>query len=160
MVGKRDKIVLWLMQQDDNTEFECDVKRDKRSLNANAFFHVLCQKVAEKTQQSLYEVKNQMIADYGQTDTEMGAVILRDDIEWKTLETIHLHPTTATRTLDDGKLYRVYYVMRGSHTYDTREMARLIEGMVQEAKNVGVETLTPKELEQMIGRWKPVNGVE
>lgn len=155
MVGKRDKIVLWLMQQDDNTEFECNIKRNKRSLSANAYFHVLCQKVAEKTSQSLTEVKNQTISDYGQTDIDMGTIILRDDIDWRKIQGLHLHPTMATRVLDNGKLYRVYYVMRGSHTYDSKEMSRLIDGMVQEAKAVGVETMTPAELAQLIGRWKP-----
>lgn len=153
MVGKREKIVLWLMSQPDG-EYECIKKRKKRSLNANAYFHVLCQKVAEKTSQSITEVKNQVIADYGQLDKDLGTVILRDDIEWKGLASLHLHPTTATRTLDDGKLYRVYYIMRGSHTYDTKEMTTLIDGMVQEAKAVGVETLPPAELERMLGAWK------
>lgn len=157
MEGKRDKIVLWLMSQPDDLVFTCDIKREKRSLSANAFFHVLCQKVAEKTSQSLTEVKNQMIADFGQIDTEIGSIILRDDIEWRKLE-IHLHPTTHTKILDNGKMYRVYYVMRGSHTYDTREMSRLIEGIVQEAKQQDIETLTPRELEQMLGRWKPSEG--
>ena len=155
IVGNREKVVMWLMNQPQDKIYECSEKRIKRSLSANAYFHVLCQKVAEKTSQSLTEVKNQVIADYGQLDKDLGTVILRDDIDWKSLQSLHLHPTTATRTLDDGKLYRVYYIMRGSHTYDTKEMTTLINGMVQEAKAVGVETLTPMELQQMIGRWKP-----
>lgn len=154
MVGKREQIVLWLMSQPEG-EYECVKKRKKRSLQANAYFHVLCQKVAEKTNQSTTEVKNQIISDYGQVDKNCGEIILRDDIDWRRLDTLHVHPTTATRTLDNGKLYRVYYIMRGSHTYDTKEMSILIEGIVQEAKAVGVETLTSRELEQMIGRWKP-----
>jgi len=154
MVGKRDQIVVWLMNQPDDKVYECREKPKKRSLSANAFFHVLCQKVAEKTNQSLTEVKNQTIADYGQIDTDLGTLILRDEIDWRKLPSIHLHPTTATRTLDDGRLYRVYYIMRGSHTYDSREMSKLIDGIVSEAKEVGVETLPPAELEKMIGRWK------
>ena len=154
MVGNREKLVVWLMGQPEDKIFECVEKRNKRSLSANAYFHVLCQKIAEMTNQSLTEVKNQMIAEYGQTDTDLGTLILRDEIDWKKLPSIHLHPTAATRTLDDGRLYRVYYIMRGSHTYDTKEMSKLIDGVVSEAKEVGVETLPPAELERMIGRWK------
>lgn len=153
MVGKRDKLLVWLANQPQDKEYEITERRKKRSLSANSYFHVLCQKVAEKTSQSLTEVKNQMIADYGQIDVEVGTIILLDEIDWKKLG-IHLHPTTHSKVMDNGKLYRAYYVMRGSHTYDSREMARLIDGMVQEAKQVGVETMTPRELEQMIGRWK------
>lgn len=153
MIGSREKVVLWLMSQPEG-EYECTKKRKKRSLQANAYFHVLCQKVAEATEQSSTEVKNQIISDYGQVDKDCGEIILRDDIDWRKFDTLHVKPTTATKVLDNGKLYRVYYVMRGSHTYDTKEMATLIDGIVREAKEVGVETLTPTELEQMIGRWK------
>jgi hypothetical protein len=44
-------------------------------------------------------------------------------------------------------------VMRGSHTYDTREMSRLIDGTVEEAKELGIETLTPEQLERMKASW-------
>jgi hypothetical protein len=44
--------------------------------------------------------------------------------------------------------------MRGSHTYDTKEMARLIDGVVYEAKSIGIETLSPDELERMKSLWK------
>ena len=154
MRGTIKQVMNWLLEQDNSKIYEVKEYKPKRSLNANSFFHLLCQKVAEKTSQSLTEVKNQMISDYGQTDIDMGTIILKDDIDWRKIQGLHLHPTMATRVLDNGKLYRVYYVMRGSHTYNSKEMNRLIEGMVQEAKAVGVEVLTPRELEEMIGRWK------
>lgn len=154
MEGSRDDVIRWLLSQPPDKKYKAEIWRNKRSLSANAYFHLLCQKVAEKTSQSLTEVKNQMIADYGQTDTEMGTVILRDDIDWRRLQGLHLHPTMATRVLDDKKLYRVYFIMRGSHTYDSKEMSTLIDGIVQEAKAVGVETMPPEELARMIGRWK------
>ena len=45
--------------------------------------------------------------------------------------------------------------MRGSHTYDSREMSELIKGTIQEAEDLGIETLTPRELEQILGKWNP-----
>jgi 16S rRNA U1498 N3-methylase RsmE len=44
-------------------------------------------------------------------------------------------------------------VMRGSHTYNTAEMSRLIDATVEEAKELGVETLTPDQLERMKASW-------
>ena len=44
-------------------------------------------------------------------------------------------------------------MMRGSHTYDSGEMSILIDGVVQEAKQLGIETLTPNELERMKNLW-------
>ena len=80
-------------------------------------------------------------------------IILDDNIPWQKLDNIHLRPTAFTKVLDNGRLYRVYYVMRGSHTYDTKEMSRLIDGTVSEAKELGIETMTPNEIERMKQQW-------
>lgn len=143
---------------DENRErdlrLETKIWRNKRSLNANAYYYVLAHKIAQRLKSGATEVCNQLIADYGQPDTEIGHIILRSDVDWRKIETIHLRPTTKARTLDNGETYRVYYVMRGSHTYDTAEMAALIDGTVSEAKDLGIETMTPAELEAMKRAWK------
>lgn len=126
--------------------------RQKRSLDANSYFHVLAGKIAEVTGSSLTEVKNHLLSEYGQyeiIDNKLVPMIIREEVEWEKLETVHLKPTPATRVLDDGRLYRVYYLMRGSHTFDTAEMSRLIDKTIEEAKALGIETLTPAELERM-----------
>lgn len=130
--------------------------RKKRSLDSNAYFHVLAGKIAEALHTSMTEVKNHLLADYGQyeiIDNQLVPMIIRDDVEWQKLETVHLRPTAAIRVLDDGKLYRVYHLMRGSHTFDTAEMHRLITSTVGEAKALGIETATPDELERMNQLW-------
>lgn len=128
--------------------------RERRSLNANSYFHVLCEKLAAKLGTTNTAMKNKMISEYGCTDIELGKIILEDSVDWMEIESLHLRPTAAVRTLNDGKLYRVYYVMRGSHTYNTAEMARLIDGAVQEAKEQGIETMTPEQIERMKALWK------
>ena len=128
--------------------------RQKRSINANNYFHTLVDKIAEAQGVSHSEIHNQLIAEYGCVDEGIKNLILDDEIPWNQLENIHLRPTTATKVMDNGKLYRVYIVMRGSHTYDTREMSRLIDGTVNEAKELGIETLTPDELRRMVEVWK------
>lgn len=131
--------------------------REKRSLTANAYFHVLAGKIAEAASCGLTEAKNHLIADYGQMerlpDGGVMTVTILDSIDWPRLDALHLRPTSATRVQDDGRLYRVYLVMRGSHTYDTREMSVLIDGTVNEAKEIGIETLPPDELERIKSAW-------
>lgn len=130
--------------------------REKRSLDSNAYWHVLVTKIAEKLNSSVTEVKNQLLADYGQPEIandSLMTIIMRDDIEWQKLDTIHLKPTTAVRTMDDGKLYRVYYVMRGSHTFDSAEMSRLISATVDEAKELDIEVATPDQIARMNALW-------
>lgn len=127
--------------------------RERRSLDANAYFHVLCTKIAEQLHQTVTEVKNDLIAEWGQPDQEIRTIILDDAIDWRKIEPLHLRPTVATKTLDNGRLYRVYIVMRGSHTYDKKEMSRLIDGAIETAKELDIETLTPEQIERMKNAW-------
>lgn len=130
---------------------------EKRSLNANAYFHVLCDKIADTTHESHREVHNQLIADYGQVeviDNHLMPIIIRDDIDWRKLETLHVRPTTNRRILDDGNVYVVYLVMRGSHTYDSKEMSTLLDGTIREAEELGIETITPDEKARMLQQWQ------
>lgn len=48
----------------------------------------------------------------------------------------------------DGIMYRTYKLLRGSSTYDTSEMARLIDGLITSCKEAGLaasEIATPDE---------------
>lgn len=140
---------------------ECRLKvvqyREGRSLDANAYFHVLVGKIAEVMDCSKVFIKNKMIAEYGQYEKINGKLItipLDDDIEAYDLEFCHLQPTTQTTINTAGKIFRINIVMRGSHTYDTKEMSELIKGTVQEAKALGIETATPQEIKEMEERWR------
>lgn len=128
--------------------------REKRSLTANAYFHVLLAKIAEAVGASNTEVKNDLINRYGFPEIPGVQMILREKDDWRKLEGVHLHPTSATQVLGNGELYRVYYLMRGSHTYDSKEMARLIDGTVSEAKELGIDTMPTSEIERMVKQWQ------
>lgn len=133
---------------------QVDKYREDRSDRANRYFHKLVQEIAKKQKLSMIEVKNQMISDYGCLDDKMPDIQLQASIDWRRIETLHLQPTTEYSVNDDGILYYTYKVMRGSHTYNTKEMSVLIDGVVQEAKNLGIETLPPYEIERMKQQWK------
>lgn len=130
---------------------------EKRSLTANAYFHKLVSLIAQRNKESITERKNSLIAEYGQFDETIKNIILDDEIDWRQVGYLHLMPTTATRVLDNGRLYRVYHVMRGSHTYSVAEMSRLIDGTVEQAKELGIETLPPAELARMKAAWTQKN---
>lgn len=141
--------------KDKDLNIEIKQFREKRSLNANSYFHLMVDKIAAVLRSTHTEIHNWLISEYGQIDEQINNIILDDEIEWRKIETIHLRPTTATRVMDNGKLYRVYWVMRGSHTYDTAEMSRLIDGTVEQAKDIGIETMPPDEIERMKALWNP-----
>lgn len=127
--------------------------RAKRSLNANAYFHVLAGKIAEKTGTSMTHEKNRLIREYGQWLFDGGRIpTITMKPEWEDrlldMDTVHVKPI---RRDEDGVQFGV---MRGSHTYDTAEMSRLIDATVAECKELGIETLPPDEIERMKSTWR------
>ena len=130
--------------------------RPRRSLDANAYFHVLVGKIADQLRLSKTYVKNMMIGHYGQQDfMEDGSpIILKTNIQPdKMAEQEYLHCLPCRVSVENDIEVIFYKVFRGSHTYDSKEMSILIEGTVNEAKELGIETIPPDELERMIGRW-------
>ena len=139
--------------KDKDLTLEVKRYREGRSLTANAYFHKLCDLIAKKMHTSEIESKNLMLSRYGQLDEDVKHIILDDEVDYLKITSLHLRPTSHTKTMDNGKLYRVYLVIRGSHTYDTAEMSDLIDGTVDEAKELGIETLPPIEIERMKAAW-------
>ncbi len=124
---------------------------EKRSLNANAYFHVLVGKIADELKAPKPYVKNILIGRYGQQELIDGEPVffktnLPDDVMLNR-EDIHCMPCQRE---EKATYYKVY---RGSHTYTQDEMNLLITNTVQEAKELGIETATPDELKEMIGAW-------
>ena len=159
ITGKPLDIISYLMSAEDKEAlYDLSPHKDvkKRSLNANNYFYLLITKIAEKLKLSLNEVHNMMLSSYGYPeyiDDKIVYFILPDRVDVNKLEGVHLKATAKTQTLSNGELNRVYIVMRGSHTYNSAEMARLIDGVIQEAEALDIETLTPNQKEQMLQQW-------
>jgi hypothetical protein len=47
-----------------------------------------------------------------------------------------------------------YFLYKHTHTLDSKEMARLIDGVIYEAEQLGIETATPEEKAKMLARWQ------
>lgn len=135
--------------------------RKKRSLDANAYYWQLITKLAHCVGISKPAAHNIMLRKYGQDEIIGGKLIYlilpdTDAAEEQALEaeTYHIKPTSEVRVGTDGEIYRTYIMIRGSSTYDTKEMSKLIDGLVTECKNVGIETLTPEEIEKMMSSYE------
>ena len=60
----------------------------------------------------------------------------------------------AGESILNGKKFIHYKVYKGSSEMNTKEMSILIDGIVQEAKALGIETLPPNELQSLKESWK------
>lgn len=135
--------------------------RQRRSLDANAYFHVLNDKIAKATNVSRFYSKNLLIARYGQREIidDIPVTITTKAPDNYMMEQEYLHTyLCATNDKTDPETGEVstwysYRVYRGSHTYSSAEMSQLIDGTVAEAKQLGIETMTPDEIARMEAEW-------
>ena len=157
MTGTAAEIIQYLFDQDKTKRWDIKEHREKRSLDANAYFHVLCDKLRLKLGISMARCKNHLIADYGQIQylPDGAPMIYKTNAPEEymaELETIHTKCVKVTE--ENGKEVFFYRLYRGSHEYDTKEMSQLIDGTVQECKAVGIETATPDEIARMEALWE------
>lgn len=118
--------------------------RQKRSLDANAYAWVLMSKIADVTHQTKEQVYVRELKDYGQ-----HAFLFRVEHGTK----VSLDGVYATFLEYDGR-FDIYEAFRGSSTYDTKEMSDFIDGIIQDAKELGIDTAPVMELDEIKKRWR------
>ena len=134
-----------------DTDVDVIVKkhRKKRSLDANAYAWVLIDKLAQRTRLSKAEVYRNAIRNIGGVSETVCVVDKavnrlcdgwsRNGLGWQT----ERFPSK----IDGCTNVTLYY---GSSSYDTEQMSALIDSLVQECKAVGIETMSPEELNSLI----------
>lgn len=138
-----------------NGEWEITLKPQKkrRSLDANAYCWVLLDKLAYTLQRPKTDVYRQYIREIGGNSETVCVVNEAVDklrrgwedhgLGWQT-ETMPSKINGCTNVI-------LYY---GSSTYDTKQMSRLINLIVEDCKDQGIETMTPAELSALLDRWE------
>jgi hypothetical protein len=126
--------------------------RQRRSLDANAYFWVLADKLAEKLRITKEEVYRDAIKEIGGVSETVcvtdGAVERfcngwgRNGLGWMT--------DTFPSKIEGCTNVTLYY---GSSTYDSAQMSTLIDNIVQECKAQGIETATPAEIARLKSMW-------
>ena len=137
-------------------ELSVEIKkwRNTRSLNANAYFHVLVDKIAKAVKLSAEDVKVKMNLDYGtiakdEKGLKVGFKVLKEVPITKFVK----YAKPIDEVIENGKVFVKYLIHKETHTLTTDEMARLIDGTIQEAQQLGIETITPEEKAKMISLW-------
>lgn len=128
------------------------LKKKKRSLDANAYCWVLIDKLAQKLNLTKTDIYRSYIKNIGGNNT---TVCVPD----KSVETlikgwehngIGWQTDTMTSKLDGCTNVVLYY---GSSTYDTEQMSRLLDLIIQDCEALGISTLTPRELAALKQGW-------
>lgn len=153
IVEDREQAKTFLNSLKSNKDYQVEIKqkRDKRSLKANAYCWVLCEKIAKIIGSTNEEVYRTVINDVGVFTT---IEILRE-----AYKDFHKAWTSngkgwLIKTLDMGKERLTLQCYKGSSVYDTEEMARLIDELVYRAKELDIPLEPPEEIERIKSLWR------
>ena len=127
--------------------------REKRSLDANAY----CWRLLDELSSALgvpkeelylrYVKESGIFRDFCLSEEEAGTFRTawsRLGIGWPTEQVDYAEDA-------DCLIIRAYY---GSSTYNTKQMSRLIDNIVQDCEAVGIDTKTPNEIANMLSLWE------
>lgn len=145
MEGTAKQIIEWLLDQPKDVLFKITQIKKKRSLDANAYAWVLCQRIAEVLQTSKDEVYERMIQRYSTFDMDEEGYITVTMLQRVPVEKLGGH----WRMIGTHDGFNSYIRLKGSSEMDPKEMNHLITGIVSEAQELGIETMTPRELQRM-----------
>lgn len=130
-----------------NYEYEIKPYKEKRSLSANALAWLYCDRLAEKLHSTKEEIYRIAVANVG-VFTEIKVA---DAEAAKRFKQIWQHNGVGwlTKTINETTI-QAYY---GSSTYNTQEMARLIDFLQDECRRQGIETRPQEEIDSMLREW-------
>lgn len=132
---------------------ECKKWRNRRSLDANAYMWTLVDKIAQKTRQKPVDVYRHAIKEIPGNSTLVCVQDKAKDVLQQQWQAKGLGwQTEELKSKIEGCTNIVLYY--GSSVYNTTQMSLLIDSIVEEAKALGIETLTPYELEGMKAQWQ------
>ena len=127
--------------------------RKKRSLDANAYAWVLISKIAEKTNIPKTEIYRQAIKEIGgNSETvcvqDKAVETLcngweRNGLGWQT--------ETFPSKIEGCTNVTLYY---GSSEYDTAQMSRLVNSIIQDCEALGIETKSQAEIDSLLSSWR------
>lgn len=131
--------------------YELKPYRQKRSLNANAYMWVLADKLADKLRTTPVAIYRTAIDNAGVfEEIKVGSVEAAQRFKriWQSNGLGWL-----TKTIDDTTIFAYY----GSSTYDSKQLARVIDFLQDECREQCIETRPQEEVDAMLREWDQRN---
>ena len=141
--------------KDDKLTIDIKKWRKKRSLDANSYCWVLCDRIAKELSKESIVTKEQIYKDaISQVGTFEPMIIEEKAYDnfkriWEK-QGLGFIVQEVTRKDKCIKVHCYY----GSSTYDTKEMSLLIEIIVDLAKSLDIETKPKEEIESLLRSWQ------
>ena len=131
----------------DDKELTVQVKeyRQKRSLSQNAYMWVLLNEIGKAVNRSKEDIYKELVKDYGVFEILplKNEAVKRFNHNWSKNGLGWFTETIGQSKLKGYTNLIAYY---GSSTYDTQEMNRLLDAVVNECQELGIQTMTMAEI--------------
>ena len=117
-----------------DAELDIEIKkhREKRSKSANAYFHVLVNKIAAERGGSDEATKASLVVEYGALAKDADGLTVGFKLPASVdVSTIYPYVKCFDTRVENGKMFKCYLVYKQTHLMDSKEMARLIDGAIE-----------------------------
>ena len=139
------------LKNDNKLNIELKKYREKRSLDSNAYAWVLLGELQNFLNIPKEEIYRDLIRNIGSYEV----IPVRDEAVEKFRQAWSKNGigwvTETTKSKLDGYTNIIAYF--GSSTYNTKEMTRLINLLVEECKQFGIETKSQEEIDSLLKEW-------
>ena len=140
MVGNALKLIEFLYVQEKDKLYEVKEYKKKRNNNQNSRYWKLINELSLKLKISVEKLHFEMLKNYSQR----YEILVPADKEIRGIE----YYEKKSKIIKDGKEYIVYHVYTPSHELKTDEFAILLDGLIQEAIQQGIDVRSPSEIER------------
>lgn len=128
--------------------------KEKRSLDANKYFHLLVNKIAAKVKSSDDEVKRNLVCRYGPLARDENGELIGAMIPvGQDISSFYPYTRCYKTEIYGGKECNCYLFYKRTRDMDKSEFSRLIDGTVSEAMELGIETKSREEIDSLLNSW-------
>lgn len=138
---------------DRELEISLSIPRRRRSLDANAYAWVLIDQLAAKIHQPKEQVYREIIRDIGGNSEALQIKTAALDAFDRAWSAGHIGRFTEIISMDEYEGMTWISAYYGSSDYDTKTMSRLIDRVIEDCKDQGIDTMTPKERDRLLQQW-------
>lgn len=149
MIGKPIDVIGWLYNQDKEKKYEVKEYKEKRGLKPNAKYWKQLSLLARKLNTSNDELHEIMIRRYS-IITDYICVLSSVNLEQYHIKYYELDNTFMSK----GKEFCSYKIFQPSSKMDKYEFSKLLDGLISECKECGVETMSPDEILDLKNQWE------
>ena len=130
----------------DRLTIKVDKHRERRSINANNYAWALLTEIGNVMRLNKDDVYFLMLKRYGQSEM----ISVKDGIP---IGEYVKYCERAGESWLNNTLFKHYRVYKGSSEFTKEEMAVFLDGVVQEAQDLNIDTRTPDEIAKLKDLW-------